>query len=214
MWRKKRNPKSVVQTFLCLPFRQGVSLLGWIFKSWVESWSFFLFFSLSFPWSRVDCALGYEGVKCYLPPRPAQTPPWLGPGPYKEGRDLCVGARVSSGTGATSAAMDSSDTQRKKVAVIGGGLVSIYFSMVPVGGVTWTTKRFLFLLKTFLMFTYMGLEGGVRVNLLSSQGRYFISIKCRGVCISLSFWFSVKKITQTIKTIELIYAQVHSFKNM
>lgn len=36
----------------------------------------------------------------------------------------------------TSAAMDSSDSQRKKVAVIGGGLVSIDFSVIPGGGVT------------------------------------------------------------------------------
>lgn len=34
-----------------------------------------------------------------------------------------------------SAVMGSSDIQRKKVAVIGGGLVSIYLDIIPVGGI-------------------------------------------------------------------------------
>lgn len=61
--------------------------------------------------------------------------PWLAGLPqYKGWADLRVAAKVSSGTD-TLAVMDSSDSQRKKIAVIGGGLVSIYLDIIPAGGI-------------------------------------------------------------------------------
>lgn len=58
----------------------------------------------------------------------------------KTGASVCGGETVFSAAGATavknpSAGMDSSDMQRKKVAVIGGGLVRIDLYIIPVSGI-------------------------------------------------------------------------------